>query len=474
MDKRLSSFLNTLFSVMLGFALWSLVLAISNSNTKPLDITKGGRFTLALQSKQAVASLAQPVKLYAFVGEKEKPKTEEVLKRYQSVDEKKFTFQIVDPRKNPTLAKKYQIRFAGEGVIEFVDEKSKSGSGRTERMTTIGEQEITTALLKLQRNQSFKAYFLSGHGEKDPNGSDEKGCSQLKADLAKEGFTVESLNLVSSLQIPKDATLLVCAGPTKALLPGEEKVLREYLQNYGRMLMMFEPETPEGYAKLMGEFGVQVSDEIVLDQFSSRLQAEPVFSIGLTYDQNHAVSKDLKTNTMFELARQVKLTTPAPSGVVGSVLVSTKDSPATAILVKTADLFSKDGIKLPANPQPTMANLVCSVARREVDPAKPATPSPTPKPGEEKPKETKEGRIVVMGDSDAIGNMLYVVNKDLALNSFNWLAANETSISIRPKDPQTTPLMMPGGEMSRLMFMVSFLLPGLVAGLGIFLVMRRQ
>lgn len=473
MDRRLSSFLTTVASVILGLMMWTLILAISNSNLKPLDLTRGGRYTLADQSKQAVKNLTQPVKVYAFVSEKERAKAEETLRRYAKVDGSQFTFEVLDPRKNPAKAKRFQIRFAGEGVVELQNPEAKEDDppGRSERLTAIGEQEITAALLKLQRNQSYRAYFLTGHGERDINQSDARGLTQLKGDLGKEGFTIETLSLVSTPKIPEDANLIVCAGPTKPMLPGEIKVLSEYLANNGRFMLLAEPETPAEYSKLVETYGIQITDEIVLDQASQMLNAEPVYSLGLVYDPAHPITRDYKMQTMFELARPVKATTPVPSGVSTTVLVSTSNRPPTALIVKTSDVIGQRELKIdPSKITPATASLAVAAVKKEVDQA----PSPTPSPTPDKPKEEKETRIITIGDSDALSNQLYVINKDFVLNAFNWLAANETQISIRPKDPESTPLNLSGSEQSKMMFLLAFILPGLLVGFGLFVSMRRQ
>ena len=470
MDKRISSFLSTLASVAMALIIWALVLAISNSNSQPLDITKNARYTLAAQSKQAVLNLQDPVKVYAFVSDRDKAKPEELLKRYAKIDSKKFTFEVLDPRKNPSTAKKFQIRFAGEGVVEL---QGKDAKGRTERLGSITEQDVTTALLKLQRNKSYKVYFTTGHGERDLNQSDGRGLTQLKGDLGKEGFLVDTLSLASTPKIPDDADMIVCAGPTKPLLPGEQKLLQDYLAGYGRFMMLYEPETPASYGELIKPYGLNVSDEVVLDQASQMLGAEPSFAVGLVYDQSHPITKDYKIQTMFELARPVQITTPPPSGVTTSRLVTTSDRPPTALIVPLSQVLGKSTLKIdPSKIKPSIVTLAAAATKKE------ETPKTTPTPSADKPTQVKELRLVTVGDSDVLSNGtslgLYQINKDFVLNSFNWLAANETQISIRPKDELSAPLNMSGGEQSKMMFFLAFLMPGMIIGLGIFNVMRRQ
>lgn len=466
MEKRLSSFLGTILSVGLGLMIWVMVLLISNNHVKPLDITRNGRYTLAPQSAKAVTSLTTPVKVYAFNDEKGKAKSEELLKRYSNVDGQKFTFEIIDPIKNPVLAKKFGIRMRGEGVIEV-----KEGKGRTERLTAISEEEITAGLLKLQRSATYKAYFLTGHGERDIAQSEAAGMSQLRGDLVKEGFVVEPLSLTASPKIPADTSLLVLAGPTQALLPGEQKLVKDYLDNYGRLLLMYEPETPASYGELVKAYGVEATEDVVLDQASELLKAEPVFSIGLWFNPDHPITKDYKIQTMFILARALKLAAPPPTGVVTSNLITTNSSAPTALLVPVADIVGQSTLKIdPSKAKASIATLAVAAEKKEEAPKA----SPTPSPAPDKTTNTRSVRLVVIADSDSLTNQLYMINKDFALNSFNWLAENETAISIRPKDEMAQPLTLSGGEQTKLMILVAFLLPGLVVGLGLFNVMRRQ
>ena len=68
--------------------------------------------------------------------------------------------------------------------------------------------------------------------------------------------------------------------------------------------------------------------------------------------------------------------------------------------------------------------------------------------------EEKQGRIVVVGTSLFVRNN-YIGrggNVDLFLNMLNWLSSDEDLISIRPRDPDNTPLNLTGSDMRRLFF----------------------
>src|SRR5262249_17831796 len=83
-------------------------------------------------------------------------------------------------------------------------------------------------------------------------------------------------------------------------------------------------------------------------------------------------------------------------------------------------------------------SLAAAVSATATDvPPPPSTPgdSPNNKPADAPKPET---RLVVFGDSDFVTNGYLGIpgNRDLFLNSVNWLAQQENLISIRPKDPE--------------------------------------
>ena len=58
-------------------------------------------------------------------------------------------------------------------------------------------------------------------------------------------------------------------------------------------------------------------------------------------------------------------------------------------------------------------------------------------------------------------------NRDLLLNMMNWLSSDEDLISIRPRDPESTPVDLTSGEMSRIFLGSLVLLPLVIIVTGI-------
>jgi len=88
----------------------------------------------------------------------------------------------------------------------------------------------------------------------------------------------------------------------------------------------------------------------------------------------------------------------------------------------------------------------------------------------------RQTRVVVFGDSDFAANAALGVsgNRDLFLNTVNWLAQQENLISIRPREAEDRRVTLTA-ERQRLTFYLSVLIiPGLVIAAGIATWWRRR
>jgi ABC-type uncharacterized transport system involved in gliding motility auxiliary subunit len=104
------------------------------------------------------------------------------------------------------------------------------------------------------------------------------------------------------------------------------------------------------------------------------------------------------------------------------------------------------------------------------------TPAPPDDAKPDDPKTPPQTRIVVFGDSDfasdAFGNQLG--NADLFLNAINWLTAQENLISIRPKEPGNSRLLMTPTQITVVNYSVLLGIPLLVFAAGIMAWSRRR
>ena len=79
-------------------------------------------------------------------------------------------------------------------------------------------------------------------------------------------------------------------------------------------------------------------------------------------------------------------------------------------------------------------------------------------------KENSQGRFVVVGSSSWAANRLHQLQRqrDLALNTINWLSSDEDLISIRPKEQEDRRITMTRAQLNWVRITSQFLLPLLV------------
>ena len=95
--------------------------------------------------------------------------------------------EYIDAEGKPAEAEKFEITAVPTIVLEY--------GGRTQRATSVDEQAITNALKKLIEGKTKKAYFMQGHGERDPDdASTPQGFKAAASALADENFEVAKLH----------------------------------------------------------------------------------------------------------------------------------------------------------------------------------------------------------------------------------------------------------------------------------------
>jgi ABC-type uncharacterized transport system involved in gliding motility auxiliary subunit len=388
---------------------------------------------------------------------------------------KNLAVEYVDPDREPSRAKAAGIQSYGTIVVEY--------GGRTERVTSTNEADLTNALIKAVTGAARKVYFTQGHGEKDTAGTDRVGYSAVSQGLTGDNYGVEHIVLVQQKSVPADATVVIIAGPKTDFLQPEIDALKEYLARGGKVLAMLDP--PEkGQAEqpllkgLLHDWGIDAGTNIVVDAsgIGQLIGADASVPVVAQYP-NHQITESLRgVMTAYPLARSMS---PVDGGVNGhtaqAVLQTGGQSWAETDLASLAtgrvEMDPTKDLKGPV----TLGAAVSAPATAAPAPA----PASTDKPDAAKPEESPnkpESRLVALGDSDFAANAFLGVqgNKDLFMNTVNWLAQQENMIAIRPREPEDRRLTLTADQQQRIMLLSIFIIPGLVFASGVYTWWKRR
>ncbi len=425
-----------------------------------VDLTENKRYSLSPHTVKILRSLDRDVEAIAFYRSDERTRQamHDLLTEYAYYSPK-FNFWFVDPDKRPLEAAKYEVTSYRTTLIRSGDQQEIVGFE--------SEEKVTTALLRVLRDEARIVYFLKGHGEKDVESSDGPGFSMAKEAIEKESYRVRELLLVGEERVPEDAAVLVVGGPRKDLLPGELEKVAEYIERNGNVLFMLDPGPTPGLADFLNDYGFEVGEDIVVDKRSRMIGANYLFPVVMDYNQKHQISQDFDLVTFFPVARSVSVEEDPAKGTYNLARTGASS------WAMTEGRPDEDNVEFdPSKDKRGPINLV-SVTVMEGGNAVTTESAPVRSETEE---IKRWGKIAVVGDSDFAGNRHFSLmgNKDFFLNILNWLTQETALISVRSKEPGLTPLTLTEAQ-GRIAFWVSVIIaPSLALAVGLGVIGRRR
>jgi ABC-type uncharacterized transport system involved in gliding motility auxiliary subunit len=462
---------NLLFIIVLVLGILVLVNYFLARHHYRLDFTEARIHSLSDQSVQVLKNLKAEVQIKSFYtdGNYSRGRMENLLKIY-SYHSTKVKYEFIDPDKNPSLVRAFNITTDGTSILTAGDKEN--------RITTAGEEDITNAIIKVTREKKKVIYFLEGHGEGSIEQTEDMGYSFAKEDLEKLAYEVKKLTLALSDTFPRDCDLLIIPGPRKDLLPNEMETVRAYLNKGGRVFFMIDPDSAPGMPGFLRDFGVRLGDGVVVDAISRLFGADYTMPV-ITEYESHEITRNFRYATFFPYARAVEAADQKPEGITTSIIGKTSANSWSEMRLEEEMKKGRVSLDKDTDKQgPVSLALVATVKAKEEP--KPAEKSEAENKGEQKIPEpagaSKEARLAVFGDSDFATNRYFNFqgNGNFFLNTLNWLTEEADLISIQPKTSAPRTLQMNPSQ-ARLIFLTSVIfLPLIVLILGISVWVRRR
>jgi gliding motility-associatede transport system auxiliary component len=465
-QTRLSTI--ALSGVLIVLGLLIAVNYLASRRNHRWDLTANQQFSISPQTRQILEKLDAPVTVLVFDRPTEFDRFRDRLGEYQYISNK-VTVEYLDPDKQPVRANQNQVQAYGTVVFGY--------KGRSERVISSDEQALTNGLIKVITGSERKIYFLQGHGEKETGDSEREGYNAVASALGSENFKVETLSLAQQQTVPADATVVVVAGPKTDLFPPEVAALKAYLAKGGKLLLLLDPPdkaNAQPFTNLIGlakEWGIDVGDNVVVDVsgIGRLIGTDEFMPVAAPPYPTHPITDKFRLITAYRLARSVSAASAPPSGRTPQSFIQTSanswaETDLTGLFTGKAAENNKDkDVQGPVS--------LGAAATEEIKDAKAAEPK---KDGE--PTKKIEARVAVIGDSDFVTNSLLGVqgNRDLFLNTLNWLSQQENLISIRPKDPEDRRITMTADQQRWVSFLALLIVPAAIFGAGIFSWTRRR
>jgi len=347
-----------------------------------------------------------------------------------------ISLTFVDPVTEPEAVRKSGIRGNGEMVVEY--------AGRREHITTLNEQTLTSALLRLAHGKQQLLMYVSGHGERKLDGIANHDLGEFGKRLEQNGYRLSPLNLTIAQEVPDNASVLVITQPQIKLFSGETAKLLRYIERGGNVLWLLDAEPLRGLEPLAEKLGVVLSPGIVFDPNAQEMNAPADWTLGTGYAP-HPITLNFDLITVFPYARALGMEDNQEwqrdilvEGAMNG-WVSTSRNPR---FDKQSDI-------------PGPVNLALALQRVA---------------GE------REQRIVVVGSGSFLSNAYSGNggNLDLGVNMMNWLTGEERLITLAPHTAKDGKLTLSKHQLTTLSIVLLVVLPLLLIAVGGWLWWRRR
>ncbi len=417
-----------------------------------LDLTPNKAYTLAEQSRRVLQNLAQNVKVIAFLrsDDARNPVIEDLLWRVHTVS-KKVQYTVVDINRNPSVAREYGVNADAALVVE--------AGGRRKVFSNPSEPLLIGAILQVTRPQQKKVYVLTGHGERSITDTDRhSGFSTARLALTNEFYEVAPLSLLSGEGVPADASVVMIPGPRADLLPTELLALDAYLGRGGSLLVMLDPFQAASLVAFLRTYHVAVGADVVVDPENRLFAGDFLTMVIPGLSPRNPVSASLAAPPLFSRARAVDFLPDSTGRFLGEDLLESGNAswrtPDRSVLqIATASFVAGRDTRGPVSVG------VAEYAGRATGPGPAA-------------------RLLVLGDSDFANNFFieYLGNKDLLVNSVNWLAHDEQLVGVRPQQqrPGVNQFFVSARQGKVAFWLGTVVQPALFLAVGLVVFFRRR
>jgi ABC-type uncharacterized transport system involved in gliding motility auxiliary subunit len=395
---------NGLFALLLAAGAFLAVYAVKDSRLQ-WDITQNQRNTLSQGTRDVLASMAGPITITAYatpqdatLGDVRRLISDFIAPYRRAKPDLMLAF--VNPLEQPKQAAAANVRSNGELVIEY--------GTRSEHLTNLNEQAMANLLQRLARSQERLIMYVDGHGQPKLDGQANFDLGDFGRQLGTKGFRIQGLNLAVAPEVPDNAAVLVITPPRVDMLEGEVDKVKRFVERGGNLLWLIDQAPLHGLQPLAEQLRLDLTPGVVVDPASARLGIEPTIALSASYGF-HPITEDFSAyNTAFPFVRRIAAQ-PEATDWRATTLVEV----AANGWVETGDLDK--GARFDQG-RDTRGPVPIAVAM-------------------ERSKGERTQRIVAAGGSSFLSNAFVglLSNQDLGTNMLNWLAEDESLITIQPR-----------------------------------------
>lgn len=430
-------------------------------NRVRFDITKNKMFSLSEESINILDKLDKDVEIIILTDEKDfqYPEITEILNQYNVKSNGKVSRRFVDIEKDPGFIEREldpeQVKGINSGsivvksgeknmVVSESDmvEYDYSYYGIPQVSGLKVEHAFTSAINNVTADYTPVVYFAQGHGEY----AVDEHMKELKSTITANGYEVRELSLGNT--VPEDASVILFVSPTTDLLADEMENLITYLEKGGNAIFLMDVQRSSNeltnFNSVFGRYNLAVNNDLILE--GDQLSYYEDFNIIIP------TPLDTEVTTKLDPAF-LRLYMPNCRSI--SILQAEKDWITTKPLLVTSDKsISKNILTHEENRGPFILGALSEN------------------------KGSGVSRVALIGNAQFVSdNWMNHANdngKRYIMSALNWMQEQDDSVYIPSKSLRSQPIQLTAQSRFVSFISLSFLLPLLIIGFGIFVWIRRK
>jgi len=419
----------------------NLIIGMLPATYTQFDLSDSSLFTLSEQTKTLCANLPEPLTLYHVVETgAEDDRIVSLLDRYAAAGD--ITVHQIDPVLYPAFTTRYTDEPVSNGsVIVECGDRSKVVDNikilvpiikdQTYYMMTgqpdggwefDGEGAITSAIHYVTTGDLPVIYALEGHSETPLP-------EYLQSMIAKDNYTLGTVNLMSAGGIHEDCNALIINSPRSDLSENELSQILTYMEQGGSVVLTIDFGTGDkpNFDALLAAYGMELANGVVVERDSSYYFATNYNHYLLPVLGEHEITRSLAENNQYVLM-------PQAMGIVETANHRSTLN-LTSLLTTSSDAYAKPG-----------AMTATTMEKEDGDIDGPfsvgAIVTEAANGGETKLAVFPSSLML----DEQLDSMVSGGNSDLFLSTLGWMCDYEQSMSIHAKPLQTEALVVPAAK----------------------------
>jgi hypothetical protein len=475
--RRIRIGFNVLAQIVLVLFLVAMVNSIAFKHYARWDFSRDQKYALSDKTKRFLGTLRGKMRITVFFPPSTPITTDvqNLLTEYQYAGKGKVDIEHIDPERNLSRAKelfeKYKV--VTDEPLLVVDYEGRNKTVKASEMAEIdqsgmafgegpritafkGEQAITGAMIDLVEGKKKTLGYVLGH--KEPSLTAGSAISVFKTFIESENIQFKELNLLDLDAIPEDVKTVMIIGPQYDFSDREMKVLRNFWDKQGRILLLLDPaaKTPKLDA-FVNELGVKVNDDRLMVFLRTGIQ-----ELALTRDVqarflgDSPVTKRLADVRALFLGGTSSLALEPDRVRAANIRLEPLIQAEKGYFAET-DYNTDDQAKLQAD------------AKRDIN--SPLTIGAAVEKGgsADERVQVNSSRLVVVSNATFIQDNAITQDQqglDFISGSVNWLLSREQLIGIAPKVSKPLTFSLSGEALAQLRWIVLVLMPLIPAAIG--------